>query len=100
MTESMYQVLLDKINRKQVNIGIIGLGYVGLPLAREFLKKNFRVIGFDIDDEKVSIALRLLPLVQQLPQLPNISAQPQSGNCLFSENLFSAFLSPRFAKNV
>ncbi len=54
MTESMYQVLLDKINRKQVNIGIIGLGYVGLPLAREFLKKNFRVIGFDIDDEKVS----------------------------------------------
>lgn len=50
----MYQVLLDKINRKQVNIGIIGLGYVGLPLAREFLKKNFRVIGFDIDDEKVS----------------------------------------------
>ena len=54
MTESMYQVLLDKINRKQVNIGIIGLGYVGLPLAREFLKKNFRVIGFDIDNEKVS----------------------------------------------
>ena len=50
----MYQVLLDKINRKQVNIGIIGLGYVGLPLAREFLKKNFRVIGFDIDNEKVS----------------------------------------------
>ena len=27
-----------KINRKQVNMGIIGLGYVGLPLAREFLK--------------------------------------------------------------
>jgi len=60
MTESMYQVLLDKINRKQVNIGIIGLGYVGLPLAREFLKKNFRVIGFDIDDEKVSKINRLL----------------------------------------
>ena len=44
MTESMYQVLLDKINRKQVNIGIIGLGYVGLPLAREFLKFDKKVI--------------------------------------------------------
>ena len=54
MTESMYQVLLDRINRKQVKVGIIGLGYVGLPLAREFLNKDFRVIGFDIDDKKVS----------------------------------------------
>jgi len=53
MTESMYQVLLDRINRKQVKVGIIGLGYVGLPLAREFLNKDFRVIGFDIDDKKV-----------------------------------------------
>jgi len=34
-------------------IGIIGLGYVGLPLAREFLKNGFEVIGFDIDEKKV-----------------------------------------------
>ena len=35
------------------NVGVIGLGYVGLPLLREFLNKGFRAIGFDIDPEKV-----------------------------------------------
>ena len=49
----MFEVLLNKIKKKKVLIGIIGLGYVGLPLAREFLRKNFTVIGFDIDEEKV-----------------------------------------------
>jgi len=39
--------------KKEV-VGIIGLGYVGLPLAREFLKKGFQVIGFDVDKEKVN----------------------------------------------
>ncbi len=35
------------------NVGVIGLGYVGLPLLREFLEKGFRAIGFDIDPAKV-----------------------------------------------
>jgi len=34
-------------------VGIIGLGYVGLPLAREFLKRDFSIIGFDLDETKV-----------------------------------------------
>ena len=50
----MFQFLLEKIKNKKVYIGIIGLGYVGLPLAREFLNKGFKVIGFDIDKEKVA----------------------------------------------
>lgn len=41
---------LDKIKTKNALIGIVGLGYVGLPLALAFGSKNFRVIGFDIDD--------------------------------------------------
>lgn len=49
----MFEVLLNKIKKKEALIGIIGLGYVGLPLAREFLRKNFTVIGFDIDEEKI-----------------------------------------------
>ncbi len=36
-----------------IKIGIIGLGYVGLPLVLEFCKAGFQVIGFDIDQEKV-----------------------------------------------
>ena len=43
-------ILLNKINLKKSTIGIIGLGYVGLPLAGVFAKKNFNVIGFDIDE--------------------------------------------------
>ncbi len=42
---------MSEINKEV--IGIIGLGYVGLPLAREFLKKGFKVIGFDVDGKKV-----------------------------------------------
>ncbi len=39
---------------KKEKVGIIGLGYVGLPLAREFLKKGFNVIGFDVDEKKIN----------------------------------------------
>ena len=41
--------LLQKINNKSAKIGIIGLGYVGLPLGLEFANKGFKVVGFDLD---------------------------------------------------
>ncbi len=47
--------MLEKIQNKTVVIGIIGLGYVGLPLALEFAHKGFKVIGFDIDETKIPI---------------------------------------------
>jgi UDP-N-acetyl-D-glucosamine dehydrogenase len=46
--------LRDKIRNRQARIGIIGLGYVGLPLAVEFAKAGFEVTGFDVDVAKVS----------------------------------------------
>lgn len=45
--------LFEKITERSANIGIIGMGYVGLPLAIEFCKAGFPVTGFDIDPEKV-----------------------------------------------
>jgi UDP-N-acetyl-D-glucosamine dehydrogenase len=45
--------LLEKINSKKAVVGIIGLGYVGLPLVREFSFNKIKVIGFDIDKKKV-----------------------------------------------
>ena len=45
--------ILAKIDSLEAVVGIIGMGYVGLPLAREFLKAGFRVKGFDIDPRKV-----------------------------------------------
>ena len=46
--------LKEKIRNRQARIGIIGLGYVGLPLAVEFAKAGFEVTGFDVDVAKVS----------------------------------------------
>jgi UDP-N-acetyl-D-glucosamine dehydrogenase len=45
--------LKEKIRTKKARIGIIGLGYVGLPLAVEFAKAGFEVTGFDVDKSKV-----------------------------------------------
>ena len=44
---------LEKIKAKQAVIGIVGLGYVGLPLARAFCHQKIHVVGFDIDQEKI-----------------------------------------------
>lgn len=49
----MKEKLISKIENRTGVVGIIGLGYVGLPLAREFLKKNFIILGFDTDDGKI-----------------------------------------------
>jgi UDP-N-acetyl-D-glucosamine dehydrogenase len=46
---------LDKIQSKQAIIGIVGLGYVGLPLARAFCQQDVQVVGFDIDQEKIDL---------------------------------------------
>src|SRR5436190_1033238 len=46
--------LKEKIRNRHARIGIIGLGYVGLPLAVEFAKAGFQVTGFDVDVAKVS----------------------------------------------
>ena len=50
--------LLRRIADKQARIGVIGLGYVGLPLAVEFAQAGFHVVGYDVDAAKVDGAER------------------------------------------
>jgi len=50
----VYKQLLQKINLHKASVGVIGLGYVGLPLAVELAKKNFTVTGFEIDVKKTN----------------------------------------------
>jgi UDP-N-acetyl-D-glucosamine dehydrogenase len=52
--ESHSDVLREKIESRTAIVGIIGLGYVGLPLARAFASAGFRVLGFDLDTAKVA----------------------------------------------
>lgn len=49
------QQLLDKINNKTAKVGVVGLGYVGLPLAVEKAHAGYQTIGFDVQDKKVNM---------------------------------------------
>ena len=54
----MTDALLDKIQAKQARVGVLGLGYVGLPLVVEFAKAGVTAIGFDVDASKVDALAR------------------------------------------
>ena len=51
----MKEQLLKKIADKDLTVGVVGLGYVGLPLAVEKAKAGFKTIGFDVQEEKVNL---------------------------------------------
>jgi UDP-N-acetyl-D-glucosamine dehydrogenase len=51
-------LLLRKLNDKTAVIGIVGLGYVGLPLSLRYSEIGYRVVGFDIDQSKVDVLSR------------------------------------------
>ncbi len=48
------QQLINKLKNKEARLGVLGLGYVGLPLAVSFAKAGFHVMGFDLDEAKVA----------------------------------------------
>ena len=58
---------LQKIKEKEAHIGIIGLGYVGLPLAIEFCKAGFSVTGLDIDQEKIDLLAQGKSYIKHIP---------------------------------
>ena len=49
------QGVIDKILKRKARIGVVGLGYVGLPLVVRFCEERFKVVGFDVDRDKVQI---------------------------------------------
>ncbi|HYR76912.1 MAG TPA: nucleotide sugar dehydrogenase [Pyrinomonadaceae bacterium] len=44
--------IIDLIKDKRARVGVVGLGYVGLPLATEFARNGFKIIGFEVDERK------------------------------------------------
>lgn len=64
---ALAQDLLKKINDKKALVGVIGLGYVGLPLVREFCASGYRCIGFDIDEQKVKMLNAGKTYIRHLP---------------------------------
>ena len=70
--------LLKKIESQQATLGVIGLGYVGLPLAVEFARAGFTVVGYDVDAHKVA---ELMAGRSYIPDVPveHLAAVVKSG---------------------
>ena len=71
-------MLLNKIKNRQAEIGVIGLGYVGLPLVIEFCKAGFSVTGLDIDKNKIKHLSQGRSYINHIPD-ENIRLLAKSG---------------------
>jgi UDP-N-acetyl-D-glucosamine dehydrogenase len=72
--------ILQKIDNRQARIGIVGMGYVGLPLALLFSEARFRVTGFDIDSRKVDTLNQSGSYIVRIPG-KEIQLARESGFC-------------------
>ena len=63
----MLKNLYNSINKSNATIGVIGLGYVGLPLSILFAKNKFKVIGFDIDKQKINKLRKRKSYIERIP---------------------------------
>ncbi|MBK9748358.1 MAG: nucleotide sugar dehydrogenase [Chloroflexi bacterium] len=64
---SIKETLLDRLKSRQATVGIVGLGYVGLPLAVEFAVEGFTVIGIDLSPSKVDAINRGESYIPDIP---------------------------------
>ncbi len=77
--------LLTKIKNRQALVGIIGLGYVGLPLVLRFCEVGFPVLGFDTDPRKVELLNRGESYIEHIPsELLAAARQSREGKGKFS----------------
>lgn len=67
MNYSIKEQLLDRIAAQDIQLGVIGLGYVGLPLATIFAEAGYRVVGIDIDERKVSSINEGISYIEDIP---------------------------------
>jgi UDP-N-acetyl-D-glucosamine dehydrogenase len=68
-TVGTFQALKDKIEKKSAHVGIVGLGYVGLPLAVEFAKAGFHVTGIDLQQSRVDRLMKGESYIQDVPSI-------------------------------
>src|SRR4030067_3874820 len=59
--------LIQKILQKEVAIGVIGLGYVGLPLVLRFCEEGYHFLGFDVDPRKVALLKKGKSYLKSIP---------------------------------
>ena len=74
----MNNEMIEKIDKKEALVGIVGLGYVGLPLLLCFVEKGFRTLGLDIDGQKTAALLQGVSYIRHIPST-RIAAAANSG---------------------
>jgi len=80
--------LIEKIKNRSATVGVIGLGYVGLPLVIEFGKAGFGVIGFDLDDKKIKCLNEGRSYIKHIPS-HHIEKLSKNGNNFSATSDFS-----------
>jgi UDP-N-acetyl-D-glucosamine dehydrogenase len=60
-------ITIERVKNKQVTVGIVGLGYVGLPLALVFAEAGVKVIGFDVDTAKIELLNKGTSYIKHIP---------------------------------
>ena len=79
--------LIQKIKKKESLIGIIGLGYVGLPLVVRFAEEGFKILGFDVDSQKVAQLKRGRSYLKAIPS-SQISQLIRNGHFDVTDDFF------------
>ncbi len=87
-----YRILKGKISGRKAKICIIGLGYVGLPLALEFLRKGFTVFGYDKNPNRIEYILKKQPYI--------VDVDPLEVRKFVDRNKFFPQTSPEPIKNA
>ena len=78
--------LSSQIASRDARVGVIGLGYVGLPLAVQFAKVGFRVTGFDLDADKVEKIIKKKTMRKRTRILMIFGFGSHKKSCFSSKN--------------
>ncbi|QNJ07703.1 nucleotide sugar dehydrogenase family protein [Synechococcus sp. Minos11] len=87
---SNFRLLADSISNKSATIGVIGLGYVGLPLSLAFADAGYKVIGFDINDDRVRKLNSQISYIDQIKSSSIAKASSQGFSATSDFSLISS----------
>ena len=77
--------LIERISDKNISVGIVGLGYVGIPLSLGFANQGIKVIGFDVDQNKIKLISNGESYIKHIPS-GSIAKSVSEGNFVATSN--------------